>query len=143
MISWNDAWITGVEIIDTEHRRLISLLSKMEQEVHSSSPYLQAQLRALASEVTNHITSHFAHEEDILSSRLSREDTQLHIRAHRKWRQLILRNLGELNMQLSAKLPEEEVVRLSKHFVVTIYNFFSKHFDTHDCKLCKHCSSLD
>lgn len=138
MIQWNDSWDTGIELIDTEHRRLIELLARMERQIETPSPYVQAELLALSSEVTNHVTNHFAHEEHLALQLLSAEDVQQHIRAHREWRQLLFQELGALQMSLPEAATTETLVSTARHFVSAIYNFFSEHFESHDCKFCAH-----
>ena len=138
MIQWNDSWNTGIELIDKEHRRLIELLARMERELTDPSSFLRTELLALSSEVTNHITNHFAHEEHLAFQLLGPEDVQNHVRAHREWRQLLLRELGALNMNITETRTDEELIKTAKHFVFSISEFFSKHFESHDCKFCAH-----
>lgn len=138
MVQWKDEWVTGIEMIDTEHRRLIELLTKMENELENPSQYLQVELVALASEVTNHITNHFTHEEQIALQLLSSEELRNHSYAHRQWRQLLLRELGKVRMTMSTTTITDELLHAARQFVTSVYDFFDNHFSSHDCKFCEH-----
>lgn len=136
MIAWKDDWNIGIDIIDAEHKKLIDLLSQIERDAEARSPYLRTAILSASSEVINHITNHFSHEEQISPQYLSAEDYASHVKDHRRWKQLLLKETAELQMKLSEQASTEELVVTALRFAETLYSFFTKHFYSHDCKFC-------
>jgi len=133
MIEWDSAWDTGIDIVDSEHKTLVELLRRIQNE---DPKYLRASLLSLSSEVTNHATMHFMHEERLSAVLLSPEQSQAHSNDHRRWKQLLLRENAALQLKLASPLSEKELQDIAQEYVAAIFDFFATHWENHDCKIC-------
>lgn len=139
LVEWKPTWDLGIELIDSEHKRLIALLRRLQQEVRGDSPYLKSSVHALLSEVTNHLSTHFMHEETLIAKYATPKQLSDHTYAHRRWRQMLLEESAKLRLELDS----EDLQQHAQHFVEGVIAFFTNHFENHDClmrEICTDCS---
>jgi len=79
LISWGAAYDTGFNVIDCEHRALAEALNRLHQAQQDGAD--GATISRHLGEIAQHISIHFAHEEQIMS-RLNYPRREAHWREH-------------------------------------------------------------
>jgi hemerythrin-like metal-binding protein len=80
-LEWDDSLATGDAAIDDQHRRLIALLSRLEQTEAADGPDA---VRAVLDGLTNYTSAHFTMEEDLMAREdYPAEAVERHVHEHR------------------------------------------------------------
>lgn len=80
-IVWDDSLNLNIDLIDEEHKTLISLMNKLHKQYHDGNP--QETVRATFSELTEYATKHFKDEEDYMAS-IKFSDLDAHRAIHKR-----------------------------------------------------------
>ena len=64
MITWNDAWSVGVDVIDEEHKKLVDILQKLFGALITVQA--KSYIKGLVDELMDYTHYHFKNEEAIL-----------------------------------------------------------------------------
>jgi hemerythrin-like metal-binding protein len=126
LLEWKDAYRTGVEEVDYEHRELIDLINHLHDR--SRDPDAPLAVPAFFGDLNRAITAHFALEE-----RQMREHGYDQLAEHKADHERLLDEIREI-MDAYEALPEAEGTRLLGR---VLGDWFGIHFRTHDPRLHK------
>lgn len=62
-ILWQDAFDTGIRVIDDDHKMLFSIVNNLIDEVHQGREGCERQIESLLDALSDYVDSHFAREE--------------------------------------------------------------------------------
>jgi methyl-accepting chemotaxis protein len=82
LIKWGPEFQLGIESIDLQHKRLVSLINQVYAEFGAANN--QKTIKKILDELVDYTAYHFGHEETIFS-KISYKDTPEHIAQHRKF----------------------------------------------------------
>ena len=119
-IEWKDSFSVGVPAVDHEHRELIEMLARLQQELLSGAPAEEVE-QALG-ELMRGISAHFALEEKFMRDK-GYDQFAEHKADHEKL-------LDELRDLMEGERPDS-----SEALSQTLGDWFAVHFRTHDARL--------
>ncbi|SDH32205.1 ATP-binding protein [Propionivibrio dicarboxylicus] len=83
LFAWNDRFLTGVDLIDDEHQRLVHLINRVAT-LHGTSAD-SAEARAMLEELIAFTGEHFSHEEQVMDGVCDTRFVMQHKVLHRKF----------------------------------------------------------
>ena len=105
-IYWNNAFATGINIIDQQHQRIIHYINELDAAGKSASPQ---QLREILLNLMDYTLSHFTFEEALMDE-AGFPAAHLHSQTHDRFREKIyeyqqrLENQEDIQLELSKML---------------------------------------
>ena len=88
LISWNEEFSVGVDAIDREHTRMLSLINSIDEVIQDSGTY--EQFAPVLDELIEYTNRHFAHEEKLMDENHC-PDVDRHKKSHNRLREELLR----------------------------------------------------
>jgi hemerythrin-like metal-binding protein len=131
---WDEDCVLGNEVIDHEHQRLLELMSWIERELLEDRVDLDlTRVNAVVDELTNHVTTHFLHEEGLMASlpTMPKQEKKDHKASHQQWRKRILTHVGPLRLATTDLERRALLTRL----LIECKEFWEDHFVKIDRKL--------
>ncbi|MFA6195613.1 MAG: hemerythrin family protein [Sulfurimonas sp.] len=111
-IPWDDAYSLGIDIIDTQHKKLFEIVNKLYalDEEHST----KEELKIILYEFSDYMRTHFADEEEYMKS-----IGFLELNEHKHIHETIIKHLSEL-IKTPAKLGiiKTKMKVLAKHTLI-------------------------
>ena len=92
-ITWDDALLVEVDVIDRQHRQLIDLINQLDEALVAGQA--RAVMDSIFGELESYIVTHFSTEE-----RVFEDFGALDLEAHRKEHEAFTRRIGEMRRQL-------------------------------------------
>jgi hemerythrin-like metal-binding protein len=81
---WNDSYMTGEEVVDTEHQELVRLINLVVEKVSSEMP--EDEIRQIMDQLVQYAVFHFRHEEELMAaSCLDPRFIAQHVAIHREF----------------------------------------------------------
>jgi hemerythrin-like metal-binding protein len=118
LVAWSDKLSVGVELIDSEHKRLVNLLNELNRAVEEGAG--QGALGGVLSGLVNYTHYHFSHEEE-LARRSRFPGYERHRRQHEGFTAKVLEVYANFQSGEAAGLPGEVLeflkVWLSQHIL--------------------------
>ncbi|MBU1657721.1 bacteriohemerythrin [bacterium] len=110
---WDNHFNTGIEIIDTQHRKLVTLLNRLATQVAYQSN--AEDLNAIFDELTEYTLYHFQTEEAIWSRYLNNNPLESeHQRVHQEFVDTVIRLKKEQDIKPLAELADEALGFLAR-----------------------------
>ncbi len=125
LLQWKDHYSVGIDAVDHEHKELIELINRLDDEVRAKGASLAAS--AFFGDLIRAISAHFALEE-----RFMRERSYDHLGPHKDDHE---RLLDELIVIIDEFEGDETANRAA--LAARLDAWFSRHFETHDARLHK------
>lgn len=83
-MKWSDAFVTGIEIIDTQHQGLVDMLNQLAELLLHSHAIHQHDTQNLVSGLLKYVAEHFSTEEQLMEEyQIDPRHSLHHIHAHR------------------------------------------------------------
>lgn len=84
VFNWNDSFLTHIDSIDSQHRRLVMLINELSEMLMSADELDPAHFIDVRDQLFDYIHIHFADEEQIMSSAdVDHRHVEHHLAAHR------------------------------------------------------------
>lgn len=81
---WNERYMTGEQLVDTEHQELVRLINWVIE--HQDTPAQDGQMESVLNELVAYAVKHFAHEESLMvSSQCDMRFVKSHVQIHREF----------------------------------------------------------
>jgi hemerythrin len=126
LIEWKDAYRTGLDEVDYEHRELIELINHLHARL--SDPDAPITVPAFFGDLNRAITAHFALEE-----RHMREHRYDQMKEHKGDHERLLDEIRDIMDAYETRPESERTAFLGK----ALDDWFTIHFKTHDSRLHK------
>ncbi|AKC85782.1 bacteriohemerythrin [Pseudoxanthomonas suwonensis] len=94
LLLWQDDLDTGIEVIDDQHRRIVSMVNQLHQARTGASPWVVGEV---IDELVDYTLSHFAFEEELME-----EAGYPFCAAHRRAHEVFTRRVGEYRLRYQA-----------------------------------------
>jgi hemerythrin len=94
LLIWQDDLNTGIEVIDDQHRRIVSMINQLHQAQSGASALLVADVIA---ELVDYTLSHFAFEEELME-----EAGYPFCAAHKRVHEVFTKRVAEYRMRFQA-----------------------------------------
>ncbi len=104
MIEWSDEFTMGVEVIDTDHKRLLGLLNALHNSVEAGDA--RDVIAKVLDELVFYIGYHFACEEELFL-RTAYPGSDKHMRQHQALTSAIQEIVAEFHKQTLDGLPRQ------------------------------------
>jgi len=131
MFTWNDGYLLGVPIIDSEHRKLFALADEVNESViHGDNTRTQ---KELLTRFLNALVLHFEHEEGLMNH-YQYPDIEDHADEHSTFSAQMMR----LKRQLEAG-----AITLPLDSMQTVRHWFDRHIRRYDHLLVRHIKTHD
>lgn len=88
LVSWNDEFGVGIDTIDRQHMRMLSLINNIDEEIQEGRTY--EQFAPTLHKLIDYTNRHFAYEEKLLEENHC-PDAEGHKKAHVRLREELLR----------------------------------------------------
>jgi hemerythrin-like metal-binding protein/PAS domain S-box-containing protein len=90
IFAWNDSFITGEQIVDTEHQGLVSLVNWLIEHQSTSTP--PEEIDKVLVQLVQYAVTHFQHEDELMvSSGCDPRFTEIHRNVHTDFGQQVVR----------------------------------------------------
>ena len=63
---WDERYMTGENIVDSEHQRLVSIINRVVEQVSNETP--ESEINEILSQLVNYAVVHFRHEEELMAA---------------------------------------------------------------------------
>ena len=126
VLQWRDEFSVGIDEVDYEHRELIELIGKLQNEM-SAGGDTERILEALG-EIYAQISAHFALEEKAMRTMNYIADAD-----HKEDHETLLDDLRDI-----MDAVEDDGIIEEAQLTHDLDRWFSDHFKTHDAKLHRH-----
>jgi NNP family nitrate/nitrite transporter-like MFS transporter len=100
LISWDDEFSVGIEAIDRQHKRMLSLINEIDEVIQSGGSY--EQFAPILNNLIDYTNGHFAHEEKLLEENHC-PDLDRHKKSHVRLRE----ELSQWREKVAEASPEE------------------------------------
>jgi len=100
MIEWKDAYSVGVEIIDKDHKVLISLVNRYLEESANKPAIL---VHNLFRDLENYTHFHFKREEDLMA-----QGGYEHLEEHKRQHEIIRQKLKDFSDKSTHRFSQDE-----------------------------------
>lgn len=91
---WQDSLNTGIDIIDSQHQRIVEMINNLQVAQHAGS---RGAIGEVIDEMVDYTLSHFAFEEELME-----EAGYPFCSAHKRVHEVFARRVGELRMRFQA-----------------------------------------
>jgi len=126
MFTWNDGYLLGVPIIDSEHKALFALADELSESIiHGDNTRTQ---KNLLTRFSNALSTHFEHEEGLMAH-YRYPDMEDHADEHRTFAAQILK----LKQRLDAG-----AITLPPDAMQTVRTWFDRHIRRNDQLFARH-----
>jgi hemerythrin-like metal-binding protein len=89
--AWNDRFVTGIDIVDHQHRHLVDVVNQVGDLLLSGSQVPETTLQGLFKQLADYAVQHFADEEKLMKEHgLDQRHTELHTTHHREFVQQVV-----------------------------------------------------
>lgn len=122
MIQWKEEFVTGIDIIDEQHKEYIEVLNELEQYGTNKDLFLVTLMK-----LQSHIEMHFNSEEEYMRN-YSYPHIQEHIIEHEK----LLNAFVDFLQKIAS---ENNIDLLSSKLVEFLTNFITEHYTAQDKKM--------
>lgn len=62
---WDERYMTGEHIVDSEHQQLVSIINRVVEQVSNETP--ESEINEILSQLVNYAVVHFRHEEELMA----------------------------------------------------------------------------
>ena len=94
LLTWQDDLNTGIEVIDDQHRRIVSMINQLHQAQTGGSQLLVGDV---IDELVDYTLSHFAFEEELME-----EAGYAFCAAHKRVHEVFIKRVSEYRMRFEA-----------------------------------------
>ncbi|MCJ1886095.1 bacteriohemerythrin [Pseudomonas sp. LA21] len=91
---WQDDLDTGIQVIDTQHKRIVEMINQLHD---AQAQHDRALLGSVIEELVDYTLSHFAFEETLLE-----DSGYLFTRAHKKVHELFIKRVSDYRMRFES-----------------------------------------
>jgi hemerythrin-like metal-binding protein len=131
MFTWNDGYLLGVPIIDSEHKTLFAIADELNESViHGDNTRMQ---KNLLTRLINAFVTHFEHEEGLMTH-YRYPDLEDHADEHREFAARILKMKQKL---------DAGAITLPLDSMQTVRTWFDRHIRRNDQSLVRHIRQND
>ncbi len=123
LLQWRDEFILGIAEVDHEHRELIELINKLQQDLHAGTD--TQRIVSVLGEIYAQIAAHFALEEKMM-----RNTHYPAYAEHKEDHETLLDDLRDIMDDI-----EDDGVLDEAQLTDDLNRWFGDHFQTHDAKL--------
>lgn len=83
-LNWNNAFVTGIEIVDQQHQRLVDMLNQLAELLLNSATINQQDAKGLIDGLVSYVAEHFSTEERLMQQfEVDPRHSQHHVHSHR------------------------------------------------------------
>ena len=126
MFTWNDAYLLGVRLFDSEHRTLFALAHELNEAViHGENTWAQ---KNLLNRFVNTLLTHFEHEEELMRH-YRYSDLEEHTDEHQE--------LAAQMLKMKQRL-EAGAISIPLDFTESVRNWFDRHIRRYDQLAARH-----
>lgn len=129
-LEWNDAMSTGVDAIDHDHKKLISLITKLAEAINHN--YDKISLETVFSELENYVVQHFSREEALMR-KCQYSELESHIKLHKAFADSI--------PSLKKRLLTTTSKQVAKETYLLLFNWLIDHIVGEDMKFTEQAST--
>jgi two-component system, NtrC family, sensor kinase len=84
--AWDQRFITGIEIVDAQHKRLVDIINRLGDAMLAGDPMSEGRLQILFLELSGYAREHFADEEQLMrDAGLDPRHIDAHTRHHHQF----------------------------------------------------------
>ena len=123
VLQWREEFSVGIEEVDHEHRELIELIRRLQQDLQAGAD--ADKVIDVLGEIYNQIAAHFALEEKMM-----RKTHYAAFADHKEDHETLLDDLRDIMDEV-----EDDGVLDEAQLTDDLDRWFSDHFKTHDAKL--------
>jgi len=88
---WDDRFVTGIDIVDRQHRHLVDVVNQVGDMLLGTSTVSEASLQALFKQLADYAVQHFADEERLMKeANLDPRHAEVHTRHHKEFVQQVV-----------------------------------------------------
>jgi two-component system, NtrC family, sensor kinase len=88
---WDQRFVTGIDIVDTQHRHLVDIVNQVGDMLLGGSQFSESALQALFKQLADYAVQHFADEEQLMKeSTLDRRHADIHKGHHKDFIQQVI-----------------------------------------------------
>lgn len=88
---WDDRFVTGIEIVDHQHRHLVDVVNQVGDLLLGGSQVTEGAIQALFKQLADYAVQHFADEERLMKeSSVDPRHAEVHIRHHKDFIQQVV-----------------------------------------------------
>ena len=93
-LNWTDELNTGIDVIDSQHRRIVDMINELHDTVRGRE---REAIANVIEELVDYTLSHFAFEESLME-----EAGYLYVKPHKKVHELFTKRVAEYRMRFQA-----------------------------------------
>ena len=134
LVTWDEKYATGIELVDSQHKELISLTNKLYKACMDGYEAVSTVFKEAMSSMVEYVRYHFAAEEKIMD-RIKYPMYSDHKKQHEVMVRLILESAMEYNE--GKKTVPHNFVRILKDWILSHIAIYDKAFGTHVADLRK------
>ncbi|MCP4982438.1 MAG: bacteriohemerythrin [Gammaproteobacteria bacterium] len=99
---WNNNFVTGLSIVDEQHRNLVNLINKFSNLL-SQNELIFEDIESVYTELAKYATHHFREEEELM---ISHGIDQRHVTRHKNEHRNFLKEVSSMHIGISPEKPE-------------------------------------
>jgi hemerythrin-like metal-binding protein len=103
---WNDSFVTGQPVVDTEHQGLVSLINWLIEHQSTSTP--PEEVDKVLVQLVEYAVTHFGHEEELMASTgCDPRFIEIHRNVHADFGQQVVRMRDEPAQRHECDVPDD------------------------------------
>ena len=128
LVSWDEKYATGIELIDSQHKELFSLTNNLFQACLSGNDAVTAAFKEAMSRMVDYVRFHFAAEEKF-QEKINYPKYPEHKKQHEDMVKLILETVKDYNA--GKKFVPNNFVRSLRDWILSHIAVYDKEFATY------------